>query len=45
MILESTSDFVKKVQATQHKAEINKRRRGNNSPAKELANKQHSTNK
>ncbi|WP_327205138.1 DUF4023 family protein [Paenibacillus sp. Soil522] len=43
--LESTSEFVAKVKATQHNAEINKRRRGNDSPGKMLANKQHSTNK
>ncbi|HTG68416.1 MAG TPA: DUF4023 domain-containing protein [Candidatus Udaeobacter sp.] len=43
--MESTSEFVAKVKATQHKAELNKRRRGNGSPAKMLGNKQHSTNK
>jgi len=43
--LESTSDFVQKVQATQRKAELNKRRNGNGNPAERLANKQHSTNK
>jgi hypothetical protein len=43
--MESTSEFVAKVKATQHKAELNKRRNGNGNPAERLANKQHSTNK
>jgi len=43
--LESTSEFVAKVKATQHKAALNKKRNGNGSPADRLGNKQHSTNK
>ncbi|WP_169084298.1 DUF4023 domain-containing protein [Paenibacillus sp. PL91] len=43
--MESTSEFVAKVKATQHKAELNKRNRGNGNPAEKLSTKQHGTNK
>ncbi|WP_419875710.1 DUF4023 domain-containing protein [Candidatus Pristimantibacillus sp. PTI5] len=43
--MESTSEFVAKVKATQQKAEMNKRRGGNGTPAERLSTKQHSTNK
>ncbi|WP_141500605.1 DUF4023 domain-containing protein [Paenibacillus luteus] len=43
--MESTKEFVAKVNATQHKAELNKRRSGNGNPAERLSNKQHGTNK
>lgn len=43
--MESTKEFVDKVHDTQRKAERNKRRNGQGSPANNLANKQHSTNK
>ncbi|WP_374992069.1 DUF4023 family protein [Paenibacillus sp. LHD-38] len=43
--MESTSEYVAKVKATQQKAAMNKRRGGNGSPADRLSTKQHSTNK
>jgi hypothetical protein len=43
--MESTKEFVAKVKATQHNAELNKRRSGNGNPAERLSNKQHGTNK
>ncbi|WP_424766532.1 DUF4023 domain-containing protein [Paenibacillus sp. sgz302251] len=43
--MDNTSEFVDKVHDTQRKAEQNKRSNGKGSPAKQLANKQHSTNK
>ncbi|MFD0959185.1 DUF4023 domain-containing protein [Paenibacillus chungangensis] len=43
--MEDTSRFIDKVHDTQQKAERNKRRGGNGSPANQLGNKQHSTNK
>ncbi|NIK79499.1 hypothetical protein FHS15_004659 [Paenibacillus castaneae] len=43
--MESTREFVEKFKATQHKAELNKRRSGNGNPAERLSNKKHSTNK
>ncbi|MDF2836839.1 MAG: hypothetical protein K0Q63_2479 [Paenibacillus sp.] len=43
--MDNTNEFVEKVQDTQRKAERNKRRFGNGTPANKLQNKQHSTNK
>ncbi|OMF37259.1 hypothetical protein BK133_06560 [Paenibacillus sp. FSL H8-0548] len=43
--MESTKEFVERLKATQHKAELNKRRNGNGNPAERLSNKQHGTNK
>lgn len=43
--MDSTKDFVAKVQDTQRKAERNKKRNGEGLPANQLSNKQHSTNK
>lgn len=41
----STKEFVDKINDTQHKAELNKRRHGNGNPNDRLPNKQHSTKK
>ncbi|WP_240633387.1 DUF4023 family protein [Paenibacillus montanisoli] len=38
-------NFINKLHDTQAKAESNKHRQGKGSPGKQLANKQHSTNK
>lgn len=43
--MESTSEFVQKINKIQHNAKLNKRRSGNGNPAERMANKQHSTNK
>ncbi|MFC5700667.1 DUF4023 family protein [Cohnella faecalis] len=43
--MDSTRQFVDKVQDTQRKAKNNKRRSGNGSQGEHLPGKQHSTNK
>lgn len=43
--MEDTSRFVEQVQETQRKAERSQRTSGHGAPAKQLPNKQHSTNK
>ncbi|WP_170006133.1 DUF4023 domain-containing protein [Bacillus fonticola] len=39
--MESTNEFVKKVQDNQKKAEQNKKRQGSQDPSNKLPNKQH----
>jgi len=43
--MESTHDFVEKINNTQKKDERNKQHQGKGTPANKLSNKQHATNK
>lgn len=43
--MDSTQDYVKKVQETQEKAEKNKKHQGQGNISEKLPNKKHSTNK